>query len=1216
MMKKNIGFVVLIAILVIQPFVITVSPDTLKPITKSKSAVMSQKPGSRLSPGEYTNHVPIFINGTSDFGAQGWPGSGTADDPYLIEGLNITANVGKPCIEIINVHSYFVIRDVWLKVFNNGRGISLDNTSHGMIEYATIDASNDNGVFANDCTYLSIESSYIYSENYMAEEIQYSEYITLHGNVFNSTSHRAVKVESVNHLESIQNEYLNRPNGWYTTNFINCNNTVFDNDEFWNGNNVGLRISLGYNITIISPLAHDNDHGIDLSSCHNAIIDSGTFYNLGYGVVVSSSENIKILGPEIHDSNHLMGLNSVVDSTFRDVVATNLATEGIRAENSANLLFSNISISGPTDGFIANNDQNMTINGIDMYDTVRGYYFHNTDNITMTNCVTDIANTYGVELDDVSNFHYANNMVRNTGDSAVYFFNNFANVSVSQSTFMDLSAEAIVVDTGADAEIFGNTITNCSDWAIIVADTPRTTVRDNVIEDSYSGIEISNAINASVYRNEITVQYQGMMSDTSDNGEIINNTITGSKYGLWIYASQNLTIDSNVFTNCGIAMNEGWSIGYYRHTIQNNQVNGAPILYVVDDTSFGVVNGASYGQIILVNASAEIDGGVFDRCTTGVHVYYSDHVSIHNAIFRRNVWGVHIYHSSNVSVFDSTIEGFGDETSQAGISVSVSQSIDIQNASVSHVLGPSKAGVQIIQSIFATVRDSEFAYNKIGVVAGNSVNITVDNSNFEHIVDYAIRAYSGFQENFTITSNQIINASIGIQIYRTQKYLVEDNFISFCEEYGIYVVHDTSDYGIIKSNTIEQSGRGIYLNAPDYVNITYNTLRWNAEYGLYAAGSQNLLIYNNIFAVNLLQNGYDTGIGTFWDDGVSQGNSWDDYIGPGTYNVDTDTIDRYPSKYLPTEPVINHLIDISYAEGTTGHYLEWWPIDDNLNNWIVEIDGSVWAQDIWNFNSIKVNIDGLAYGQHLVMVTVYDAYSNSVSDSILVNVFDDTPPTVSHESDTTLFVNSPNQMITWSVYDLHPVSYSVTADGNNFTSGTWDVQTQIAVDFQTLSLGLHEIVFTVKDIGGNTASDTVMINMLSDDTSPTIDSPYDITMEEGTVGNIIIWRPSDDHPSHFVVLLNGTEIASGEWAGASIVVSLDGLAEGTHEFTLTVYDAAYNSVSDSVIVTVYPAGEVPTTTTTPPPPIDSTMILIIIAGTGGTVALIALVYYIRKKRSS
>jgi hypothetical protein len=57
----------------------------------------------------YTKHEPIVIHNNSDFSDQGWPGSGTFDDPYVIEGFNITDNATG--ISIRNTTVYFEIRN-------------------------------------------------------------------------------------------------------------------------------------------------------------------------------------------------------------------------------------------------------------------------------------------------------------------------------------------------------------------------------------------------------------------------------------------------------------------------------------------------------------------------------------------------------------------------------------------------------------------------------------------------------------------------------------------------------------------------------------------------------------------------------------------------------------------------------------------------------------------------------------------------------------------------------------------------------------------------------------------------------------------------------------------------------------------------------------------------------------------------------------------------
>ncbi|OLS29687.1 MAG: hypothetical protein ThorAB25_15120, partial [Candidatus Thorarchaeota archaeon AB_25] len=60
----------------------------------------------------YTTHSPILIESNSDFETQGWPGNGSASNPYVISGLNITSDVD--CIQVRYTSVHFTIRDCFL----------------------------------------------------------------------------------------------------------------------------------------------------------------------------------------------------------------------------------------------------------------------------------------------------------------------------------------------------------------------------------------------------------------------------------------------------------------------------------------------------------------------------------------------------------------------------------------------------------------------------------------------------------------------------------------------------------------------------------------------------------------------------------------------------------------------------------------------------------------------------------------------------------------------------------------------------------------------------------------------------------------------------------------------------------------------------------------------------------------------------------------------
>lgn len=90
---------------------------------------------------DYLTHYPFNITSNEDFISQGWPGNGTANDPFVISGLSI--ETGGLCIGIFNTTNHFVIRDCNLTrdpLFefqyrsNWGNGVLLANVTNGVVE--------------------------------------------------------------------------------------------------------------------------------------------------------------------------------------------------------------------------------------------------------------------------------------------------------------------------------------------------------------------------------------------------------------------------------------------------------------------------------------------------------------------------------------------------------------------------------------------------------------------------------------------------------------------------------------------------------------------------------------------------------------------------------------------------------------------------------------------------------------------------------------------------------------------------------------------------------------------------------------------------------------------------------------------------------------------------------------------------------------------------
>ncbi|TFG04275.1 right-handed parallel beta-helix repeat-containing protein, partial [Candidatus Thorarchaeota archaeon] len=216
-MQKRAITGILAFILLVQPLVLT-GYFSIRPATvdtgPSRDVRLAQEPGIRLEPEDLTDHVPIFINGTDDFVIQGWPGSGSEPDPFIIEALNITYNIGEVGIHIINTDAHFVIRDCYVNQMSNELAVGLHNVSNGIVEYCSI-ISEAGGVEAFDTTNTEImHCDVLATQN--AVYFNASSESTVSWNRLNSTARRALTCEYCTDLTLSHNTLAGDSPSWYT----------------------------------------------------------------------------------------------------------------------------------------------------------------------------------------------------------------------------------------------------------------------------------------------------------------------------------------------------------------------------------------------------------------------------------------------------------------------------------------------------------------------------------------------------------------------------------------------------------------------------------------------------------------------------------------------------------------------------------------------------------------------------------------------------------------------------------------------------------------------------------------------------------------------------------------------------------------------------------------------------------------------------------------
>ncbi|MFW9907602.1 MAG: hypothetical protein ACFFEF_03430 [Candidatus Thorarchaeota archaeon] len=264
-----------------------------------------------------------------------------------------------------------------------------------------------------------------------------------------------------------------------------------------------------------------------------------------------------------------------------------------------------------------------------------------------------------------------------------------------------------------------------------------------------------------------------------------------------------------------------------------------------------------------------------------------------------------------------------------------------------------------------------------------------------------------------------------------------------------------------------------------------------------------------------------------------------------------------------------------------------------INDWFRWGFNYTFTADEWDF---EVHV---AFTKHDGMLASFDlvAYDRITSDlfGIITAYRDGIPSVTLHPSDMTVEYGSTGNIISWKVYDDSSTGYEVFRDNESILTGIWDGGWTFAnVSVDGLDVGDYDYRIEYTDAGGNSTYDEVTVTVL-DTIAPSIDTPEDVSFQEGTLGNMISWSPSDLRPGHYQVFADGIIIATDEWDGGAITVNLDSLTMGSYNYTVIVYDLSGNFAVDTVIVNV------------------TVSTIMLVAAGGGVAVLVGIAFAIKRR---
>ena len=592
-----------------------------------------QKTATTSLPQQYVSHEPIYIRDNADFAAFGFPGEGSPSNPYVIEGLHITA------IKTVSYKSPTV--HIYAKTF-----IYIQNTTvHFSIRNNLLNnlTGEHVGIYLVHVTHGTIDSNII--TNCMIGVVLYD------------SGHCTVAHNSISHCGPDR--------GWGIILSDSRNSTVIHNTVTqceW------LGILLGdseQNTVAHNTVAQCEWAGTLLRDSKQNTVAHNTVSDCRMGIRFES------IGIDPLDS----GQNTVARNTVSE------CEEGIRLEYSAQNIISNNTVSNCRKGiYLCDARQNTLVgNQLVNNDLVIELYLRDRSNSYITPYIWSVEHYVQATV--------AENVVN--GRPLVFWQNvrgesvpsGAGQVILLNSTGVEVTGQALArVLTGvftafcSHLAIHHNTVSECEAGIDLYESGHSTVAHNSITQCGTDGIGLYESGHSTVAHNSITQCGTGIKLDASDQNTLDDNSVSQCGDGIVLTSSsgQNTLVgnqladnsdNSLVISNLYWSHRHGISVRSIEHyvqaTVAENVVNGRPLVFWQNVRGGSVPLGA--GQIFLLNSTGvEVTGQDLTRIPTGVFAAGCSHLAIHHNTFSNNSqFGIHIHVSRSSTIANNTISECG-----------------------------------------------------------------------------------------------------------------------------------------------------------------------------------------------------------------------------------------------------------------------------------------------------------------------------------------------------------------------------------------------------------------------------------------------------------------------------------------------------------------------------------------------------------------------------
>ncbi|MFX1484971.1 MAG: right-handed parallel beta-helix repeat-containing protein, partial [Promethearchaeota archaeon] len=593
---------------------------------------------------------------------------------------------------------------------------------------------------------------------------------------------------------------------------------------------------------------------------------------------------------------------------------------------------------------------------------------------------------------------------------------------------------------------------------------------------------------------------------------IIENTISDSpKGGIILNSPTSVECTNNVLIGCGFFL-QGLVPGFPGFSTSGDLVNNKPILYIWNQTNLDV-DGTSYSQVILHEAKfCTITNGEFNDASVGVYVSYSTNCTVQDAEVSGNHFaGVFQYISVNCTFDNLVLEDnsrfISPSTYTSALYMFMSQNTTITNCEIT---------------------DSPFA----GLLLGASQRATVSNNVFLrngiYILGMGIPAAGDY---FITEKDNLINGKQFGYFFNKTDLAIDGSL------YGQLMIVNSSRLTVTGGDFSEATS-GVSLILTENCTLEGATIKKNSLMGLQIVSSTNTSVINCAVDENPYVPVYTA------------------YSESSTYLNNSICRNGHG---LPENVASSILLAKSYDElgfNRISHNRFGIQLD---GNYVVLHDNNITCNGLFgifvgnsNFFNISSNIISGNYLEQVGGGTVAGIHVLSGTHGVIHNnsIYSNSGYGISIGS-----LSAQNIGVYWNEIGWNGVANAL--DGG--TANIWDDDNATGNAWSDYSgSGTYPISMS--------SSEDRYPSLLTDSTTPTVDSPSNEVFEAGTSGNEIVWHASDDYPGSFVVYQNESVIVNRTWCFDPIEVELDPLDVGTHNLTIVVYDGAGHFVTDMVLV--------------------------------------------------